>query len=203
MLHRSILLASASPRRLELLRQIGVEPAVYAPQVDERVQPGESPAAYVERIAREKAAVAAARFGDRVIVAADTAVVCDGLILGKPADRDDALAMLERLSGREHEVFSAVAVARRGRCLAALSVSRVRMRVIAPSEAMAYWATGEPRDKAGAYAIQGLAAVFIEALHGSYSGVMGLPLYETAQLLAEQGVELLAYNAQDRVGHDQ
>jgi septum formation protein len=186
-----ILLASASPRRRELLGQLGVPHEVLAVEVDETPLPGETPAALASRLARAKALAGRARAGDaRGVLGSDTVVAVDGSIFGKPVDRDDALAMLAALSGREHRVLTAVALAvpgPDGPVLEALSETAVRMRVITPTEAAAYWDTGEPAGKAGAYAIQGLGAVFIEHIRGSYSGVMGLPLYETARLLQSAG----------------
>lgn len=189
-------LASASPRRRELLQQIGVAHLVRAADVDERVQPGELPADYVRRLARTKALAVfdsstAPRnaVGVRLpVLGADTTVVIDERILGKPLDLADCRAMLGRLAGREHEVLSAVALVHEGGSDVQLSRSRVRFRAIDAAEIDRYWASGEPRDKAGAYAIQGLGAVFVEALSGSYSGVMGLPLFETATLLVAAGV---------------
>jgi len=198
---RLIYLASGSPRRRELLRQIGVSFRVIGAELDETALAGESAAAYVSRLAEAKAAVGwegsrDLRGGDpgggdlrgAPVLAADTAVVLDGEILGKPADMKAAMAMLLLLSGRAHEVLTAVAL-RTARGLE-LKVSRslVSFRTVDPGEARAYWNTGEPHDKAGAYAIQGYAAVFIADLKGSYSGVMGLPLFETAELLKAAGV---------------
>ena len=182
-----LVLASASPRRRELLGQIAVAHTAVAAQVDESVLPGESPAAYVLRVARAKA-LALWRGAGAPALGADTTVVLQGELFGKPRDREQALAMLAALSGRTHEVLTAVVLAGAAGTFERLSVSRVRMRATTAAERAAYWDTGEPRDKAGAYAIQGLGAVFIESLQGSYSGVMGLPLYETAQLLAAAGV---------------
>jgi len=181
-------LASASPRRRELLAQIGVPHAVEVADVDESGRRGEVVTEYVERVARAKAESIWQRCGDLPVLGADTTVVLDGMSLGKPRDRAHALSMLESLAGREHRVLTAVALVTRAgtRCL--LSSSSVRMRASTPQERERYWDSGEPRDKAGGYAIQGLGAVFIEALNGSYSGVMGLPLFETAQLLAAAGV---------------
>jgi len=186
-------LASRSPRRRELLEQVGVRYTLIDVEVDERHVPGETPETYVTRVAVEKALAAGAALGDRRarVLAADTAVVLDGTPLGKPRDAADAMRMLAALSGREHRVLSAVALAHDGGCHTALSESRVRMRPVDARERAAYVATGEPLDKAGAYAIQGLAAVFVEHLEGSYSGVMGLPLFETARLLASAGIEVL------------
>jgi septum formation protein len=184
-----LILASASPRRLELLAQIGVRAKVLPVTVDESVSPGERPAAYVERLALAKARAglkAARREGwlDPVL-GADTAVTLDGRILGKPVDRAEAMAMLDWLSGRCHRVMSAVALVREDREAVKLSTSEVCFRVIPEAEREAYWRNGEGRDKAGAYAVQGAGAVFVERLSGSYSGVVGLPLFETAQLLAD------------------
>jgi septum formation protein len=186
-----IVLASASPRRRELLAQLGVPHEVLVVDVDETPLPGESPARLAQRLARAKAVAGHARTGGaRAVLGSDTVVAVDARIFGKPVDRDDALAMLAALSGREHRVLTAVALAlpgTEGAVSEALSDTLVRMRSIAPAEAAAYWATGEPAGKAGAYAIQGLGAMFIEHIHGSYSGVMGLPLYETARLLQAAG----------------
>jgi septum formation protein len=182
-----IVLASASPRRRELLAQRGVTHDVLPMDVDETPLPGEAPPALVQRLARIKALAGRERDGgSRHVLGADTVVVVDGGIFGKPVDRADALRMLMALSGREHQVFTAVALAvqgTQGRVLAALSETTVRMRPIHPRQASDYWDSGEPQGKAGAYGIQGLGAVFIEHIRGSYTGVMGLPLYETAQLL--------------------
>lgn len=191
-----IYLASGSPRRRELLRQIGVSFRVIGAELDETARSGESAAAYVSRLAEAKAAVGwegsrELRGGDLrggPVLAADTAVVLEGEILGKPADMSDAIAMLLKLSGRAHQVLTAVALRTVGGLEVRVSRSSVTFRSIDPGEARAYWDTGEPRDKAGAYAIQGYAAVFIADLQGSYSGVMGLPLFETAELLKAAGV---------------
>jgi len=187
-------LASGSPRRRELLAQIGVPFQVLSAAIDESVRPGETAEHYVERLAREKAAAGLAALGDAAagtcVLGADTSVVLDGRILGKPLDRDDALAMLADLSGREHQVLTAVSVAESGHCVSRLVTSRVRFRVIPQAEREAYWATGEPLDKAGGYAIQGLGAVFVENIQGSYSAVVGLPLLETADLLGEFGISV-------------
>lgn len=185
-------LASTSPRRRELLEQVGIGYTLIRAEVDETPLPAEPPAAYVERLARAKAeAGLQAAGGEGLVLGADTTVVADGLILGKPRDRTEGLALLERLSGREHAVLSAVALATAGRTEARVQVSRVHFRATTVAEREAYWATGEPADKAGGYAVQGRAAVFIERLDGSYSGVMGLPLYETCELLRAFGVEVL------------
>ena len=180
-----VYLASASPRRSELLRQIGVPFQVRPAAVIEDQHAGETPEEYVVRLAAAKAeTIWAAMGGDtRPVLAADTAVVLDGVVLGKPADAGEAAAMLERLSGRSHRVLTAVALRYPGGLETRLSTSEVRFRVTTPEERRAYCATGEPFDKAGGYGIQGQAAVFVEELKGSYSGVVGLPLSETAALL--------------------
>jgi septum formation protein len=180
-------LASLSPRRRALLAQIGIRHDVVPVVVDEATRPGEAPAEYVLRLALAKARAGRARQDDRPVLGADTAVVVEDRILGKPRDRDDALAMLATLSGREHRVLTAVALVG-GREETRLSVSHVRFRVVAAAEAAAYWETGEPADKAGGYAVQGLGAIFVESIAGSYSGVMGLPLFETGELLRRAGI---------------
>jgi septum formation protein len=186
-----IYLASGSPRRRELLQQIGVSFRVVGADVDETALQGESPLTYVSRLAQAKAVTGWERSrdsGGAPVLAADTAVVLDGRILGKPKGLNDAMAMLLELSGRAHEVLTAVALRTTAGMAATISRSTVTFRSIDPSEARAYWETGEPSDKAGAYAIQGYAAIFITDLKGSYSGVMGLPLFETAALLKAAGV---------------
>lgn len=220
----SLYLASASPRRAELLQQLGVGHRVIRLAVDETALAGESPEAFVQRVALDKARAGWAQLEHdqhRPVLGADTVVVVDGQILGKPRDRDHALAMLAQLSGREHRVLSAVAVVGENsiegmapgagmftenmvdeadlgqdkgvvRERQRLSESQVWFRAISDAERAAYWATGEPADKAGAYAIQGLGALFIERLAGSYSGVMGLPLFETGELLTDFGIHILA-----------
>ena len=181
-------LASRSPRRQELLRQVGLRFDVIAADVAERREPGQAPSSYAVAMALAKARAAQARAAGLPVLGADTDVVIDDEILGKPAGRDQALAMLGRLSGRTHEVFSSVAVVQDGRAETALSVTRVSFGAITPAQARAYWKSGEPADKAGAYAIQGFGAQFVREIHGSYSGVVGLPLYETLELLKRFGV---------------
>lgn len=183
-----VCLASVSPRRRELLTQIGVPHKVVGAHIDERAHPGEMPRDYVMRMARQKALVVRDRGESLPVLAADTTVVLDGVIYGKPCDRDDGVAMLQRLSERTHEVLTAVAIADSSGVALRLNVSSVRFRKLTLEECNAYWDTGEPHDKAGGYAVQGAAAVFIESLSGSYSGVMGLPLFETAELLRAAGV---------------
>jgi septum formation protein len=187
-----IYLASASPRRRELLRQLGVEFEAMPSNILEVRQTGESPADYVLRVARDKAQFVARLVNERglpvfPVLGADTEVVMDGEILGKPQDRAHGMALLRRLAGRTHEVLSAVCVVDLGSEHAALSTSRVTFCPLTDAEIAQYWETGEPADKAGAYAIQGKAAAFIERLEGSYSGVMGLPLHELAGILKKIG----------------
>jgi septum formation protein len=186
-----IYLASASPRRRELLRQIGVAYRLLRIEIDETPLAGENPDSYVYRLALAKAKAGCAALGRRQpapVLGADTAVVVDDAILGKPRDREEGLAMLARLSGREHQVLSAVALATPTRNAVKVQESGVRFRRLTLAECAAYWDSGEPRDKAGSYGIQGQAAAFIADLRGSYSGVMGLPLFETAELLREFGL---------------
>jgi septum formation protein len=187
----AIVLASASERRSRLLDQIGVAHACVAADVDESQRPGESPVAYVQRLASDKAAAVVNRLDGRAaqpVLAADTTVVLDGRIYGKPADETDCVTMLSALAGRTHEVLTAVALRHDGILREAISSSRVTFRAIGSEECRRYWASGEPAGKAGAYAIQGLGAVFVSRLDGSFSGVMGLPLYETAVLLDAAGI---------------
>lgn len=196
-----IYLVSASPRRRELLRQIGVNfetlllrsnPARDL-DVDETPAPGEPVEDYVRRIAVSKATAGWRRISERKLIvhpvlAADTAVCLDGKIFGKPVNRENAIEMLGKLSGREHEVLTAVACAFGEKLEVAVSSSRVRFCELTDQDIRDYVATGEPMDKAGGYAIQGMAARFIERVEGSYSGVMGLPLFESGQLLKEMGI---------------
>lgn len=186
-----LILASASPRRRELLAQLGVTFEVMGADIDETPRPGESAGALVGRLAVAKARAVQGRAADALVIGSDTEVECQGRILGKPADELAGVEMLLSLAGRTHRVWSAVAVVQGPWEDLRVQCSRVRFRRISPSEARAYWATGEPRDKAGGYAIQGLGAVFVSHLEGSYSGVMGLPLFETATLLAERGFQCL------------
>jgi septum formation protein len=192
--NKPLILASKSPRRLALLAQIGLQASVIGADVDERTHADETATAYVLRVALAKARAVrshtiAAR-DERPVLAADTAVICDDRILGKPADAADAARMLALLSGRSHRVLTAVALlGRREQTL--LSETRVLFRPIDPAEAAAYWASGEPRDKAGGYAVQGLGALFVSGIEGSWSGVVGLPLCETAALLAAEGIVAL------------
>ena len=202
---KKIYLASKSPRRRELLRQVGVEfellvlrndPLRGGPDVSEEVHHGESPEAYVARVAKEKGAFAWAvlqqrRQALRPVLTADTTVTIDGEILGKPEGMAQAMAMLERLSGRTHQVLTSVAVHYHGIADEVTQVSNVRFARLSPQAIRAYCATTEPYDKAGGYGIQGLAALFVEHIEGSHSGIMGLPLHETAQILNQAGIPTL------------
>jgi septum formation protein len=185
-----IILASASPRRKELLDQIQVGYLVHPVDLDETPFVDEMPLAYVQRIAAQKSAACAAQLTTHLpILAADTAVVMDQLIMGKPKDQTDALLMLRRLSGKTHQVYTAISL--RGReHTQAVSITDVTFRALSEREIMAYWHSGEPVDKAGSYAIQGKGGLFVASITGSFSGVVGLPLFETAQLLMQQGIEL-------------
>jgi len=181
-----LILASASPRRRELLTQIGVSFELIIHDIDESVLAGESPQQYVCRLARAKAAAVASDarvMNKRAVLGADTIVVINEQILGKPRDEHDAQRMLRLLSGREHEVMSAVCVCRGEQSALEFSLTRVVFRSLSAAEITAYWRSGEPQGKAGAYAAQGLGALFIASLEGSYSGVVGLPIFETARLL--------------------
>jgi septum formation protein len=184
-------LASSSPRRSELLAALGVQFTAAGVDAEELRRDGESPEDMVLRLAVEKAQAAPAELADLVLTA-DTAVVLGDTVFGKPAGRDDALKMLSALAGRTHRVMTGVALRSADRIDTALSVTEVRFRKILPDEALAYWQSGEPADKAGAYAIQGLGGIFVEAITGSYTGVVGLPVFETAELLRAAGLELPA-----------
>ena len=190
-------LASQSPRRSELLTQIGISFAVLAVDVDETVKSNEMAEDYVLRLAREKAKMgwfSAKHQYEKVVLGSDTAVVINGKILGKPENREDAIRMLSLLSGNTHQVMSAVALAIKGEnstepeLRSVISVSDVTFKTLSSLEIEQYWQTGECSDKAGAYAIQGIAAAFVTHLSGSYSGVMGLPLYETVELLHQADI---------------
>lgn len=182
-------MASASPRRRELLQQIGVQYDTVVHGVDESARPSETAADYVQRMALEKALwVETTLTPSLPVLGADTVVVCDGRTLGKPADREDALAILSELSGRSHQVMSAIALCHRDRQDACVITTEVEFRVLTPAEMAAYWESGEPADKAGAYGIQGLGGMFVRRLSGSYSAVVGLPLFETAAMLTAFGV---------------
>lgn len=187
-----LVLASGSPRRLELLASLGLDCEVFPVDIDESPRPGEAPPVYARRLASEKAAAAVTRLGPRrLVLAADTVVALGDEIFGKPADAAEAVRMLRRLSGRVHAVHTAVAASRGDAASVRLSSSEVEFRHLLEEEIDAYVATGEPLDKAGAYGVQGLAAVFVTRLCGSYSGVVGLPLFDTAELLREHGVDVI------------
>ncbi|WP_374963392.1 Maf family protein [Spongiibacter tropicus] len=183
----NLILASASPRRAELLDQLGVSYRVCPADIDETPRSGEPPGRYVARMAREKAAASTLSDG-AIVLAADTAIALDGDILGKPEDRDDARAMLWRLSGRRHEVITSVALRGAGQLLAEQVVTAVWFGELSERRISAYLDTGEADDKAGSYGIQGRGAQFVARIDGSYSGVVGLPLYETAGLLRTLGM---------------
>jgi len=186
----TLLLASSSPRRREILNALGLRFSVQVNEIDECPLPDESPEQLVLRLAQAKASAAVCGPGEFAI-GADTTVVLDGEVLGKPVDGSDAIAMLLGLSGRSHQVLTAVALRGPHGVETALSRTRVSFREISRDEALAYWQSGEPRDKAGAYGIQGLGGLFVSGIEGSYSGVVGLPIFETAELLREAGFELL------------
>jgi septum formation protein len=194
--HHAIYLASRSPRRAELLKQIGVEFIVLPSDIDETPLLNEQSDAYVMRLAAEKArtcydALIAQSAPIYPVLAADTTVSLDGKILGKPQDDDDAFQMLASLSGRCHEVHTGIAVATPDGVKVAISTTKVEMATLSEQTILAYIATGEPRDKAGAYGIQGIAGALIKRIDGCYSGVMGLPIYETAALLGQAGIRIL------------
>jgi septum formation protein len=185
-----IILASASPRRKELLDQIKVTYKVHSVDLDETPLANESPLNYVQRLAAEKSAACRSQFNTETsVLAADTAVCWEGVIMGKPKDQADAVSMLTQLSGKTHQVYSAISL--RGREHSqAVSITEVTFRRLTEREILDYWRSGEPVDKAGSYAIQGMGGAFVESINGSFSGVVGLPLFETAQLLAKQGIDL-------------
>ena len=186
---QTIILASRSPRRVELLKQIGIDSIVRPADVDETPLAGESPADYVQRVAKQKVIATAkslkSEFTNLPVLAADTTVALDGEILGKPENDDDAIKMLQRLSASKHAVHTAVAVSLKNKVKVILSTTTVEMMPLTDAMIKAYVATGEQRDKAGSYAIQGKAGAWVARIEGSYSGVMGLPLYETAKLLRD------------------
>ncbi|WP_290702579.1 Maf family protein [Amphritea sp.] len=184
-----LILASASPRRLELLQQIGVPCIVNPVDIPEVPGSNEVPSQFVERLAREKAQAGFQKAGaDSVVMGADTVVVSNGRIMGKPTGKDDAIGMLTQLSGNKHQVMTAVAVVDRERILSQVVTTEVSFRNLSRLQCEQYWDSGEPKDKAGAYGIQGLGAVFVVNIKGSYSAVVGLPLAETAVLLESFGI---------------
>ncbi len=188
---KNIILASASPRRSELLKQINIAHSIKVADIDETPLPNEKPADYVLRVAHEKSlAIYQQGNQDSIILAADTSVVLDGEIMGKPDNLEHAIAMLSALSAKTHKVYSAVSI-RGERTQEVVCISEVTFRGLSEQEIINYWQTGEPADKAGAYAIQGLGSIFVQSIQGSFSGIMGLPLFETAQLLANEGIGIL------------
>ena len=199
-----LILASSSPRRVELLNQLSLTFRVVSPDINETIRRGESHLEYVSRMSSEKADsvfAKTAECGDYIVLSGDTVVIVDDGLLGKPVDKNDAIEMLQRLSGNTHQVITSVSVkGNLGKgfsgekiCIDSMLVeTNVRFRVLTIDECVSYWNTGEPADKAGAYGIQGLGAVFVERIEGSYSNVVGLPLSETAQLLSKFGIECLS-----------
>jgi septum formation protein len=183
-----VVLASASPRRRELLNLIGIPHEVRPANIDETMRPREAPSRHAERLAREKASAIAVRDPDLITIGADTVVVVNRKVLGKPADAADAARMLGMLSGREHTVITAVAVSRGRKLRSAIEEVRVRFRRLSDDEIEAYIATGEPMDKAGAYGIQGFGATIVERIEGDYFAVMGLPLVRLVGLMRDVGV---------------
>ncbi len=199
-MNAQLLLASASPRRRELLDQIAIRYQVCPVDIDETPRAGERPQDYVSRVAAEKSAACVERYCSNLpVLAADTSVVINGQILGKPQDEAHATAMLRLLSGQLHQVYTAVSVrvqesgtdSAQHSHYQVMSMTDVQFKKLSEAEIKAYWQTGEPKGKAGAYAIQGLASVFVESIKGSFSGVVGLPLFETAELLSRQGIRVL------------
>ncbi len=196
-----IWLASASPRRSALLTQIGITHQIRPVDVDEAILAGEPPSQYVTRLARAKAERLWSTLTEderRPVLGSDTTVALGSEVLAKPQDRADALRMLRALSARTHQVYTAVAIRHAQGCEARLSVSDVSMRTLSDTEIAAYWESGEPADKAGAYGIQGKASLFVERISGSYSGIVGLPLFETGELLRMIGITL--EGSQERPG---
>lgn len=188
-------LASSSPRRLEILTAMGLRFTAAGVDIDETRYEGEPVADMVVRLAIAKAAAARENLDQSLpIIGADTAVVIGDQVLGKPGSQDEAVQMLASLSGRSHTVLTGVALDYAGMVRTTTSLTEVRFREISPDEAQSYWQSGEPLDKAGAYAVQGIAGIFVEELSGSYSGVVGLPVFETAALLADAGLEVLSRN---------
>jgi septum formation protein len=195
-----LILASASPRRAELLRAAGYAFEIVPADVNESAGSGELPEDYVRRVAALKARAVLRQFPDCTVLAADTTVVVDGAMLGKPSDDEDARQMLARLSGRAHRVLTGVVLAGGGREVGVVAATLVRFAVLTPADIDWYVASGEPRDKAGAYGVQGLASRFVEGIEGSYSNVVGLPVALVHTLLAEQGFTIAAQAPPDDRG---
>ena len=194
----TLVLASSSPRRYELLKQLGIEARIHPVDIDETPAVGEAVIELVDRLARQKAEKGELETPEQFpVLGSDTVGLLDGKALLKPKDYADAERMLLSMSNRWHEIHTSVALIYQGECYQKTAKSRVRFRSISRSEIYSYWQTGEPQDKAGAYAVQGLGAVFIQRIEGSYSAIMGLPLFETAQLLQEAGLpSILALNGE-------
>jgi septum formation protein len=189
---KNLILASASPRRSELLKQINLAHTIQVANIDETPLANEKPVDYVLRVAHEKSLLVFQQENNNhsVVLAADTSVVLEGEIMGKPDNLEQAMAMLSALSAKTHEVYSAVSV--RGKLIQeTCCISQVTFRRLSEQEIINYWQTGEPADKAGSYAIQGLGSVFVQSIKGSFSGIMGLPLFEAAQLLENEGIGIL------------
>ena len=187
-----IILASGSPRRRALLHDLGLEFEVYKPDVDESHSPDENPETLCARLSRLKAEAGAQKFQDALVIAADTIVVIDGKILGKPVNREDAVKMLAALQGREHEVLTGLSVCMNGRVLTHAEHTRVKFRPLSDAEIRAYVSTGECDDKAGAYAVQGKGSLLVEGLQGDYFNVVGLPVCRLGIMLHEFGINILA-----------
>jgi septum formation protein len=192
-MHKNLILASQSPRRHQLLSQLGYEFSVQASDIDEAVKPTELATEYVVRLAKEKAKKIFSSLSNteqinNVVLGSDTCVVIDNHILGKPTDLADCVKTLSLLSDNQHQVLTAIAVVAQDKIVTKLVTTQVHFKVLSITEIEAYWLTGEPQDKAGSYAIQGIAGQFVKSINGSYSAVVGLPLYETAALLKEQGM---------------
>jgi len=187
-----IILASASPRRAELLNQVGITYDIQSVDIDESVKPNESAEDLVQRLAIEKSQ--AVTTADKPVLGSDTLGLINDHILVKPTDLEHSIKMLSVMSGNWHEILSAVAISYNGNTHVKLNRNRVLFREISQDEMIRYWKTGEPQDKAGSYAVQGIAAMFIQRIEGSYSGIMGLPLFETMQLLNDLGISNLETN---------
>jgi septum formation protein len=185
--HPRLILASQSPRRAELLRRLGLQFEIIPAEVDETYPGSELPPDHAERLAREKASAVVALYPDALVIGSDTIVVIDGEVLGKPKDEDDAVRMLRRLSGREHDVFTAVAVATDGAVVSGVERVKVRFRLLSSADCEEYVGTREPLDKAGSYGIQGFGSALVESIEGDYFAVMGLPIVRTIDLLRQAG----------------
>ncbi len=190
-----LILASASPRRLELLQQIGLQPLVVPADIDETAKLNESAQDFVLRLAIEKAAAVAGLYEKVVVIGSDTSIDLDGEIIGKPANFDDAMTILKKLSGRSHFVHTGIALQRDDKVASTVVSSEVSFRLLSNSDITHYWQSGEPQGKAGAYAIQGIGSVFIEKITGSYSAIMGLPLFETAVMLKDFSIPVLHHGS--------